>query len=129
MLIAGERRGQSVEEVLLYIQSVHGEGDVALSSISAIELTHGIYRASSEMGRTRRSTFVRQALQDIVVYPLTLEIAQLAGRIEGEQAALGFAIPFQDLAIGATALYLGFAVATLNVRHFRMIPGLNVVTS
>jgi predicted nucleic acid-binding protein len=29
--------------------------------------------------------------------------------------------------IGVTALQLGFDVATLNVRHFRLIPGLNVV--
>jgi predicted nucleic acid-binding protein len=30
--------------------------------------------------------------------------------------------------IGATALYLGFDVATLNVRHFERIPDLKIVT-
>jgi len=34
----------------------------------------------------------------------------------------------EDLVIGATALYLGFDVATLNVKHFKLIPGLNIVT-
>jgi len=29
--------------------------------------------------------------------------------------------------IGATALHLGFDVATLNVKHFRVIPGLKSV--
>ena len=63
----------------------------------------------------------------MTVHPVTLEIAQLAGRIEGEQAALGISIPFEDLLIGATASHLGYGVATLNVRHFRLIPGISVV--
>jgi tRNA(fMet)-specific endonuclease VapC len=52
---------------------------------------------------------------------------QLAGRIEGEQAARGVSIAIEDLMIGATALYLGFDVATLNVKHFQAIPGLKVL--
>jgi predicted nucleic acid-binding protein len=35
-------------------------------------------------------------------------------------------IPFQDLVIGVTALEFNYAVATLNVRHFEMIPNLAV---
>jgi predicted nucleic acid-binding protein len=31
-----------------------------------------------------------------------------------------------DLFIGATALQAGFAAATANVRHFRLIPNLTV---
>jgi predicted nucleic acid-binding protein len=34
----------------------------------------------------------------------------------------------EDLIIGATALHLGFDVATLNVRDFQRIPGLGLVT-
>jgi len=33
----------------------------------------------------------------------------------------------EDLIIGATALHFGFDVATLNAKHFQLIPGLNVV--
>jgi predicted nucleic acid-binding protein len=36
-------------------------------------------------------------------------------------------IALPDLLIGATALHLGYAVATLNIRHFQLIPGLSVV--
>ncbi len=54
----------------------------------------------------------------MMVHPVTFEIAQLAGRIEGEQAARGVSIAFEDLLIGTTALHLGYSVATLNVRHF-----------
>ena len=36
-------------------------------------------------------------------------------------------IAFEDLLIAATALQLGFDVATGNVRHFEHIPGLSVI--
>lgn len=50
----------------------------------------------------------------------------LAGKIDGEQQSRGVVIPFGDLLIGATALALGFAVLTANLRDFRRIPGLPV---
>jgi predicted nucleic acid-binding protein len=58
---------------------------------------------------------------------VSLEIARLAGQIEGEQAALGNIIATEDLLIGATTLSLRYDVATLNTRHFAAIPGLKVV--
>jgi predicted nucleic acid-binding protein len=61
------------------------------------------------------------------VHPVTVETAKLAGRIEGDQAARGVAIAFEDLLIAATALQLGFGVATGNVRHFEVVPGLKTV--
>jgi predicted nucleic acid-binding protein len=63
----------------------------------------------------------------LAVHPVTLVVAQLAGKIEGEQAAHGISIAFEDLLIGGTALHLGYSVATLNARHFRLIPSLSVV--
>ncbi len=64
LLIAGERRGQRVWDIL-----------------------------------------ERELSQAIPVHPVTLEIAQLAGRIEGEQAAKGVVIALPDLLIGVTALH------------------------
>ncbi len=60
------------------------------------------------------------------MYPYTREMALLAGKIDGEQQSRGVVIPFGDLLIGATALALGFAVLTANLRDFRRIPGLSV---
>jgi predicted nucleic acid-binding protein len=127
ILIESERRGEGVEDVLRRSRDLHGEIDVALSSVSAVELTHGIYRARTDADRVRRRVFVEGVFHDLITHPLTLEIAQLAGRIEGEQAAKGISIAVQDLIIGATALHLGFDVVTLNAKHFEAIPGLNVV--
>jgi tRNA(fMet)-specific endonuclease VapC len=47
--------------------------------------------------------------------------------LEGEQAARGVSIAFEDLLIGATALHLGYDVLTLKARHFQLIPDLSVV--
>ena len=127
LLIAGERRGQRVWDILERAKASQGETENALSAITIVELTHGIYRAKSEADRQRRRVFVEELSQAIRVHPVTLEIAQLAGRIEGEQAAKGVVIALPDLLIGVTALHMGYSVATLNPRHFRLIPGLSVV--
>ena len=39
---------------------------------------------------------------------------------------MGVQLAFEDLLIGATALHLGYAVATLNLRHFQKIPNLSI---
>ena len=127
ILIAGERRGESVREILKRVQAKHGETESGLSAVTIVELTHGIYRAKSDADRERRRAFTEELSRDLSVYPVTLEIAQLAGRVEGEQAARGVSIAFEDLLIGTTALHLGYGVLTLNARHFQLIPGLSVV--
>lgn len=100
---------------------------MGLSVVTIVELVHGIQRALDEQRRVRRQAFVDELIWDVPVHPVTIEIARRAGRIEGERAAQGVAIAFEDLLIAATALHLGFAVATSNVRHFQVIPGLAVV--
>jgi predicted nucleic acid-binding protein len=127
VLIAGERRRESVRDILERVKEAFTETEAALSAVTVVELTHGIYRAKMESDQKRREAFVGELLHSLVVYPITLEIAQLAGRIEGQQAVRGISIAFPDLLIGVTALHLGYSVATLNVRHFQAIPGLSVV--
>jgi tRNA(fMet)-specific endonuclease VapC len=127
VLIAGERRKDSVREVLKRVRAAHGEVDCALSVVTIVELTHGIFRAKSDADRDRRRAFSEELRRDMAVQPVTVEIAELAGRIEGEQAARGVSISFEDLLIGATALHLAYEVATMNVRDFQKIPGLSVI--
>ncbi|MBI3939216.1 MAG: PIN domain-containing protein [Acidobacteria bacterium] len=125
-LIATERKGQTVRQILEQVRAAAGETEAGLSVVTVAELTHGAYRAKTEAVRQRRLMFVDELCRDVPVHPVTLEIARLAGRIEGQQEAQGVQLAFEDLLIGATALHLGYAVATLNVRHFRLIPGLSV---
>jgi tRNA(fMet)-specific endonuclease VapC len=102
--------------------------DVGLSVITIAELVHGAYRAKTDSDRQRRLAFIEELCHDVPIHPVTLEIARRIGRLEGEQAAKGISLAFEDLAIGVTALELGFEMATLNLRHFQMIPGLKIVS-
>jgi tRNA(fMet)-specific endonuclease VapC len=97
--------------------------------VTIVELTHGIQRAGTEERRQRRQAFVDELIRDVPVHPVTIETARIAGRIEGDQAAHGVTIAFEDLLIAATALQLGFGVVTGNVRHFEVVPGLKVVNA
>jgi predicted nucleic acid-binding protein len=126
-VIAAERDGNTVEKLIEQIISVSGDQDAALSSVGLTELVHGIYRAQTPEIRLRRQSFIDELLLDLAVYPYTRSTALLAGKIDGEQRAQGVTIPFGDLLVGVTSLELGFSVATVNLRHFRLIPSLQIV--
>ena len=126
--VAAERRGHNVPHILEQIRAAYGEIDVGLSVVTIAELVHGAYRAKTDAQRLRRLAFVEELCRDVPIHPVTLEIAQSIGRIEGQQATKGISLSFEDLAIGVTALELSFEVATLNLRHFQMIPGLRIVS-
>ena len=127
VLIGAERRGDTVEKLIEKIISVTGDQDAALSSVGLTELAHGIYRAQTMEMRLRRQAFIDELLRDLAVYPYAKATALLAAKIDGEQQAQVVTIPFGDLLIGVTALELGFSIVTINVRHFRLIPGLQIV--
>ncbi|WP_058187808.1 type II toxin-antitoxin system VapC family toxin [Terracidiphilus gabretensis] len=77
--------------------------------------------------RQNHERFLEDLLADMEVVSYSRETALLAGKIDGQQRAQGITIPFADLLIGVTALEYGYAVATVNLRHFRLIPGLEIV--
>ena len=127
IVIVAERRGDTVEKMIEGIMRATGDQEAALSSVGLTELIHGIYRAKTPAQRLRRQSFLNELLADLTVYPYTKQTAMLAGKINGEQQARGISIPFPDLLIGETAIFLGFSVLTANVRHFQLIPGLQVL--
>lgn len=127
VVIASERRGETVERLIERVVGVTGDQEAALSAIGLTELIHGLYRAQTPALRARRQSFLDELLRDLTVYPYTKETAMLAGKLDGEQQSKGVVIPFGDLLIGATALSLGFSVLTENLRHFQKVPGLSVI--
>jgi tRNA(fMet)-specific endonuclease VapC len=127
VVIAAERRGDTVEKLIEQVVRTSGDQDAALSSVGLTELIHGIYRAQTLEVRLRRQSFIEELLRDLTIYPYTRETAFLAGKIDGEQQAQGVTIPFADLLIGATALSLDFSVLTINLRHFQLVPGLKLI--
>src|SRR5689334_24235969 len=108
VVIAAERRGDNVTQMLRQIVAATGDQRTVLSSVGLTELVHGIYRAQTAEARSRRDSFIRELLNDVEVYPYTKETALLAGKIDGEQQSQGIIIPFGDLLIGATVLEVGY---------------------
>jgi tRNA(fMet)-specific endonuclease VapC len=126
-LIAGERKGQSAADLLAAIRASVGPEEIVLSTVSVIELEHGIWRAKDASQAANRRKFFDDLFAVVPTYPLTFSIARRAARVDGESRRKGVTIPFQDLVIGVTALEFDYAVATANVRHFQTIPNLAIV--
>lgn len=124
--IAAERRGDTVQAFLQRVIDVASNQEAALSTVGVVELVHGIHRANTAERRARREAFVEDLLAVVAVYPLTTDIARLAGKLDADQQRRGVVIPFADLLIGTTALALGYSVLTTNPRHFGRIPGLSL---
>ena len=110
VLIAAERKGRNARQTLMEIASHDSSEDVAVSAITLMELTHGVVRAETAARKAMRQQFVDELMSVLPVYPVTALVALRAGVMSGENASRGI------------------RVATINVRHFALIPGLEIVT-
>jgi tRNA(fMet)-specific endonuclease VapC len=127
VLITAERNARPVSALLATLEEEQGEAEIVLSSITVIELEHGLHRAQTVEQARRRREYLDSVFAAIPVEPFTRSMAQLAATVDAEARQMGQTIPFADLLIGATALHFGYAVGTRNLRHFRMVPGLSVI--
>lgn len=127
VLIAAERSGSNARQALTGIAVRAAGEDIALSVVTLMELAHGEARANTAQRQAMRRQFLDELMAAIPVHPVTTQAALRAGRIDGESSARGIRLPLSDLLICTTALELGYRVATANMRHFQMIPGLDVV--
>ncbi len=122
VLIASER-GRLDLAVLL---QEHGDEDVAISAITASELLHGVHRAGAEY-RPAREAYVERLLLSFPVIPFELVTARTHTRLAAELATAGVALAPHDLLIAATALSIGYRLATRDQRSFALIPALNTL--
>jgi predicted nucleic acid-binding protein len=127
VLIAAERRGLTVDQLLEEVKGKAGELEIAVSAITVAELLHGCYRVPNDDIRGRRRTFIEDLKSTVPIQPITEKTSEIIGRIGAEQAARGVSVPLGDLLIGASALEQGYGVGTGNLRHFQLISGLTVV--
>jgi tRNA(fMet)-specific endonuclease VapC len=127
IVITAERRSLTVPQLVEAIQTAHGDVEVSLSPITVAEVVHGIYRARTPEASRRRREYVEELVDLLPLHPITLRTAYLVGQIEGEEAAKGNVLPFNDLLIAAAAIEQDYAMLTLNLRHFEKIPGIQVL--
>jgi tRNA(fMet)-specific endonuclease VapC len=128
VLIGKERNGANARRALSEIANPFPGQEVGLSVVTVIELAPGVARADSPERKMTRRQFLNELLIARPVHPVTISVALRAGQIDGENAGRGIRPALADLLIGVTALELGYRVATANMRHFQMVPGLEVVS-
>ena len=127
VLIAAERQGQNARQMLTAISTQLGNTEIAISVVTLVELAHGAARADTPQRKAKRQEFIKELLTVLPIHPVTVSVALRTGQIDGENQTKGVRLPLSDLLIGVTALELGYRVATGNLRHFQLIPGLSVV--
>ena len=104
VVISAERNRQSVADFIESILKTFGPVEISLSPVTVAELVHGVFRARTAMAGQRRREFIEELVSLVPVHPATNRTGWLVGQIEGEEAAKGNVLPFNDLIIAASAI-------------------------
>lgn len=107
------------------VDQIGVDEDVAMSAITASELLHGVHRASSEH-RPRREAFVETVIAAFPPQQFDLLAARVHASIWSDLRSRGQDIGPHDVLVAATAISMGWRVATANVKHFERISGLEI---
>jgi predicted nucleic acid-binding protein len=99
--------------------------ETGIATITASEFLHGVHRATPEH-RPRREAFVEAVLAAFPPIPFDLLAARAHARLWAQLAATGTDIGAHDRIVAATAIAVGWKVATANTRHFDRIAGLDL---
>ncbi|HVB00033.1 MAG TPA: PIN domain-containing protein [Acidimicrobiales bacterium] len=100
--------------------------EAAIAAITASELLRGVHRAGPEH-HARREAFVEMVLSVMPVLDFDLLAARAHARLSADLAMTGADVGPHDRLVAATAISIGWRVATANVRHFERIAGLEVI--
>jgi predicted nucleic acid-binding protein len=92
-VIAGERKGQSAADLLAELRIILGPEALALSTVSMVELEHGVWRAGDAAQMAKRRRFFDDLFAAVPSHPLTFDIARQAARIDAESNREGRVIP------------------------------------
>jgi predicted nucleic acid-binding protein len=97
-----------------------------ISAITVSELLQGIHRADSEKRRIISEAFVEKIIEVFPVFPFDLSAARTYARIWATLAKKGKVVGAHDLIITATCISLGFSLATLDLRDYGLVEGLEI---
>ena len=101
------------------------EERTAIAAITASEMLHGLRRVGGAR-RVAAERFVHRWLGALPVIPFDLEIARVHAILGVHLARAGTLIGPHDLMIAATAVHLGYRMATRDRRGFYRVDGLTV---
>ena len=126
VLIAAER-GDLDLDARMEQEPDAADEEVGIAAISASELLHGVHRLKAGVRRARVETIIESLLSRIPVIPFDLPSARAHAILSAELRTRGQAVGAHDLLIAATAVAIGYRVASRDRRSFPKIRGLDVV--
>jgi len=94
--------------------------NLQISVISVFELLNG---ATNESKRSD----IHKLCKNLGIIDFDLLCAEKASEIYRELKIRNKMIEFRDILIGATALLHGIPIATLNIKHFERISGIQII--
>lgn len=103
-----------------------GDRPVAMASITAAELLHGVHRLRVSRRKARAEAIVETMLAAFPVLSFDLVCARTHARLGADISRRGITVGTHDLMIGATAIARGLAVVTFDLRSFPRIPDLEI---
>jgi predicted nucleic acid-binding protein len=68
VIIAAERRGHTVREILEQLSVVQSDIEIGLSVVTVAELVHGAYRTKTPAQQQRRLEFIERLSSDLPVH-------------------------------------------------------------
>jgi predicted nucleic acid-binding protein len=122
VFIAAERGELDLDRFL----KQRGDVALAIASITASELLHGVHRLRASQRRPRAEAFVETILARVPVIPFDIVCARTHARVGALLASRGVTIGAHDLLIGSTALARGLDLITRGGRGFSEIPDLTI---
>jgi tRNA(fMet)-specific endonuclease VapC len=89
VIIAVERVGQTAYQLLENLRREAGDQEIGVSTITILELAHGVTRANTQQRRSARKQFLDELLVGIPVHAVDTAVALRAGEIDGSLHAQG----------------------------------------
>lgn len=111
-------RANKKEETLLF--NMPDNSKLYVSTVTLFELYAGATTPA-------KWEDIRLLTEDLVLLPLTIDIAKHAARIFQKLRIENQIIEFRDIFIGATALANNLPILTLNKKHFSRIANLEII--
>ncbi|MCC5839713.1 MAG: type II toxin-antitoxin system VapC family toxin [Opitutales bacterium] len=99
----------------------HGDDRLAVPAMAIAELEYGLFLRNSEKLWEAYRKILKGRLQTL---EFGTRAASVFGEMKARQRQLGKPVDDFDLAIAAVAVSHDLIVATLNLRHFKLIAGL-----
>ncbi|MFY9589854.1 PIN domain-containing protein [Rickettsia endosymbiont of Halotydeus destructor] len=99
-----------------------------ISPITLTELLIGVDRADNENRRIKRLAFIEHILASLIILPFGGEEARIYSKIIHNLYKERITLDTNDMLIATSAIANGYPILTLNVKDFKKIQGLEVIT-